>query len=201
MELQDKGFVILKNVLGPSEVEIGLNCIKDTTANYSCMNKFVKDTFLFQIGKQLNWSRPICTKYRVSDGNNSSDASAFHRDIICVPGTPSLPVYTCLIYFDKTNMEVIPGSHLNYFYKYSEMVGLFNKKQKITLVPGDILVFNSCLLHRGIFTEGLKHRRLLQVFEVFPNETIFNKLNKVIVHVPGKEIGRASCRERVYSSV
>ena len=50
-----------------------------------------------------------------------------------------------------------------------------------------MLVFRSMLLHRGIFTEGLENRRLIQVFDIFPSPSDYNTYAPKILHVPGNE--------------
>jgi hypothetical protein len=61
------------------------------------------------------------------------------------------------------------------------------ESRKLVVEPGDILLFNSSLLHRGIFTEKLEHRRVVQVFDVFLTESDFMKYSDRIVHVRGRE--------------
>lgn len=40
------------------------------------------------------------------------------------------------------------------------------------------------MLHRGIFTEHLPNRRLIQLFDIYPNENILNKVHNKILHIP-----------------
>jgi hypothetical protein len=49
-----------------------------------------------------------------------------------------------------------------------------------------MLIFHATLLHRGIFTEGQAHRRVLQVFDCFPSNDIYKQYNEKICHIPGK---------------
>ncbi len=60
---------------------------------------------------------------------------------------------------------------------------MFRKSITLTMSVGDILIFNSTLLHRGIFTEKLKNCRLIQVFDCFPNIILFTEFNNTIYHV------------------
>jgi len=91
------------------------------------------------------------------------------------------------MYLDKTVMEVIPGTHLTPFIPYSNMMETYAKIKRITLEPGDVLLFHSTLIHRGIFTEGLKHRRVIQIFELFSNRHDYEKYSDKIVYKLGDE--------------
>lgn len=45
------------------------------------------------------------------------------------------------------------------------------------------MIFHSGLIHRGIFSQGLNHRRLVQVFEVFPDASLMNDYKDRILHI------------------
>lgn len=49
------------------------------------------------------------------------------------------------------------------------------------------MIFYSCLLHRGIFTENKKHRRLIQVFDICKTPEEFDYYLNRSYHVPGDE--------------
>jgi hypothetical protein len=188
-ELHSRGFFLLKGALNPSEVEKGLSTIKDRDLDYSGMEQFVRGPFLGKINGAFSWST-VYTKYRVSDNNNSVDASAFHRDIFPINGAESAgapPVYTILTYFDKTVMEIIPGSHNELDMSYGLAVRRYFDAERLVIEPGDMLIFHATLLHRGIFTEKQVHRRVLQVFDCFPSNNIFQQYNEKICHIPGNE--------------
>lgn len=76
-------------------------------------------------------------------------------------------------------MEVIPGSH-----KYDNpccSIESYNNKKTIDIKRWDILIIHSNVHHRGIKYNN-KNRRVLQVFEVFPDkETYDNHLSKLVV--------------------
>jgi ectoine hydroxylase-related dioxygenase (phytanoyl-CoA dioxygenase family) len=84
-------------------------------------------------------------------------------------------------------MEVIPGSHTKLFMNFNDSIKSLGNRKKIYIEQGDILLFYSNLLHRGIFTENLTHRRLIQVFEIFPSTKSFNKYKNQILHIKGNE--------------
>jgi hypothetical protein len=103
--------------------------------------------------------------------NNSIDASVFHSDVYNYTGEEEIPLYTALCYLDKAKMELIPNSHKK---PNASPLEELNKATVIELNPGDILVFNSRMVHRGInFSNG--NRRLLQVFQIFPTRELYEQ--------------------------
>jgi len=49
----------------------------------------------------------------------------------------------------------------------------YQKKKILTIHRRDILIFHATLHHRGINYNKHEHRRLLQVFEIFPDKSIY----------------------------
>ncbi len=188
-ELETRGFIHFKKILAPNEISQGITAIRDKMLDYKVMEQFVTGPFFDKINKQFGWST-VYTKFRVSDNNNSVDASAFHRDIFPINdavNSTAPPIYTILTYFDKTVMEVIPGSHNQPQMSYGQAVRRFFDAERITIEPGDMLIFHATLLHRGIFTEKQEHRRVLQVFDCMPSQSLFAEYNEKICHIPGTE--------------
>lgn len=187
--LQESGYIHIKNSINPDKLSfIANNCIK-SKVNYTCIKNFVETTLTSNVNELLTWDM-VYTKFRVSNNNNSVDAAAIHRDINYQGGSPMdniSPCYTVLVYFDKTTMEIIPGSHKELHVSYSDAAANLKKIKRITVIPGDLFIFHSTLLHRGIFTEGLINRRLLQVFDVFPTKNDFILYSSKFLHVPGVE--------------
>jgi len=138
----------------------------------------------------MNWDADYI-KFRVSDNNNSSDASTFHRDLIAQQDV-FIPSFTCLSYLDTTVMEVIPKTHKKLFINIFNIVNIYSERVHIEINPGDMLLFYSSLLHRGIFTKNKNSRKLVQIFEVFPNNQLLNTYKDKILHVR---------REESYSSI
>lgn len=190
-QLETEGYYIMRNVLSESEIKHGLSCInkEGTQVIYSEIQTFIKGNMLNKVQNLLQWPLIDYVKYRVSDNNNSVDASGFHRDI-AYQGNDKFfvpPVYTCLTYFDRTVMELIPQSHKRQHYDLSDLYDLYNTKLNLEIQPGDILIFHSSMLHRGIFTQKLPHRRVIQVFEVFNSEKTLQEMIPRIMHVKGDE--------------
>lgn len=177
------GYILLRNVLSEDDINYGLSCMEnDNKVNYSILKDFI-DTIFFPIIQENVGviTEPKYVKFRFSNNNNSTDASTFHGDIYNHTNTELLPIYTCLCYFDDAQLEVIPGSH-----KYNNSgrsIDSFNKRKVLDIQRGDILVFHSNMHHRGVNYNKTGERRLLQVFEVFPDKKTYNEYapNLVIV--------------------
>jgi hypothetical protein len=182
MCLDKDGYVILKDVLNDQDVDKALHCADETgKINYGKMKQQFIDGCFFRAIKQAEprFSNPIYAKFRYSNNNNSTDASTFHGDIYNHSDEPILPIYTCLCYFDDAEMELIPGSHLK---NEVSTLDSFNKKIVNKLNRGDVLVFHSNIHHRGINFSKTENRRLLQVFDVFPDKKTYDShFDKLIV--------------------
>lgn len=190
--LNQLGFLVLRQALSPRGVQHGQRCMSnDKRVNYKCMLKFIDDYMMPEIDKALDWSS-VHVKIRASDNNNSSDAGSFHRDISQHHPGKIFPVFTCLSYLDVTTMELIPQSHLFPNMSHAQAIHMFAERIQVKLYPGDLLVFYSTLLHRGIFTENLPHRRLIQVFDVYPNRQTYEQFSPYVVHIPSSKDRMAS---------
>lgn len=193
MRLHQEGYVLFRNVLSPSQVREGMSCFRQKQVFYSSLRKFIDDAMMGVLRDRLQWNAPKYVKFRASN-NNNSDAGAFHRDVI--PHEHRLyPVFTCLTYFDQTTMELIPGTHLRHQGSIAEAISWYQRAQKVTIYPGDVLLFYSTLLHRGIFTEKIPNRRLIQVFEVFSSLADYNAIAPKICHVLGHETTQSSMNQ------
>lgn len=191
--LINDGFLLLPNVLTPKQIEYARSCMSNKNVKYNSMTYFIDEMMMKVIDQNLGWNKSTHLKYRASDNNNSSDAGSIHRDIFVrhmvnekeADQIASIPVYTCLCYLDRTVMELVPGSHRQAQMSFGQAWDRYwGNRQRVTISPGDLLIMHSTLLHRGIFTERLPHRRLIQVFEVFPSEEIKNWYLPNILHVP-----------------
>lgn len=179
MSLENDGYIIIKNNFNKNLIDNVKEHITKSSVDYSVIDSFIRNDMMKNVNKNMNWDTHY-TKYRVSNNNNSTDAAVFHRDLIYY--TEAYPIFTCLIYLDDTIMEVIPGSHNKIAMSYSELLSL--KPEQIKLGSGDILLFYSSLIHRGIFTENIGDRKLIQVFEVYKNKNDFNNYKDEILHIP-----------------
>ena len=172
-QLHDNGYIILNNTLSQHDLTYGLSCIENNKVNYGTLKYFIDHIFMRQISSTLSWN-PTYLKFRFSNKQNAKDASTFHSDVYNYTSDQTIPIYTALCYFDNAQMQVIPFSHLK------NQPTNFMARKTINLSPGDILVFHANLHHRGIFYNSGQFRRLLQVFEVFPDITYLPKLKTVL---------------------
>ena len=183
-KLNTEGFYHFKNALNKKSIDYGRKYITDKV-NYTKIEKLVFNDILNTVNNLTGLNLKI-TKYRVSNNNNSSDASGFHRDLQVMNNkiVSHLPIYTILLYLDANScMQLIPGSHVKYRMNILESLQYLNKSIELKLNPGDILIFHSSMIHKGIFYNGLVNRRLIQCFDCIPIEN-FNYYNNKILHLP-----------------
>ncbi len=172
--INNNGFLLLKNILTPEQLEYGLSSDNNGVVNYQLMKNFIDNIFIPTISSNTEFMPdPKYVKFRYSNNNNSKDASTFHSDVYNYSSTETIPIYTCLCYFDNTQLEVIPGSHKKAFRDNNISFTSYFKKIRINMGPGDILIFNSNLYHRGVDYKTKGDRRVLQVFDVFPDKKAF----------------------------
>lgn len=188
--LDKNGYVLFRNELSKEQINNGLKSIKKnnnkTQINYSELKKFIDTDFFGVINKNLGWNS-VYQKFKFSNKSNPRDASTFHSDIRNLDYGKTMPIYTCLIYFDDAILEIIPGSHKRI--PEDKTCYYFSNRTQLIMKEGDILVFNANLYHRGIFYNKSKstERKLLQVFDVYPNKEILNKYEKNYAVVITKE--------------
>ena len=178
--LKKEGYIHFKNVLNKNTVEFFNNNVGRNDVNYKSMDEVIKEVKKI-LYDNLDWES-IMTKYRVSNTHNKSDASYLHNDIrnVVLQQNISIPSYTVLMYGDKSQLQLIPKSHLNvhnsFIFSTYDLINL----KTIDVNPGDIIIFNSAIIHRGLFTKNTNNRRLLQIFEVFPTKELFDKYSVMI---------------------
>jgi hypothetical protein len=184
MNLNNDGYIIYRNKLSSEILQTYLSGYIDNKINYNILDSCVDETLNY-INMFNNWNS-IYSKYRVSNNNNSQDASIFHRDLICQKSNKLkfIPIYTCVIYLDKTKMSLIPKSHLNLSMNLYQAIESYNNSIIVDIFPGDILLFNSSLIHKGNFIGEMKNRRVVQIFDIFPNIEIFNIYKNRIYNIP-----------------
>lgn len=106
--------------------------------------------------------------YKGSDGNIFDKSTPWHRDYLIKTQTCKL-----LTYLDDNTLDVIPGSH-HVGDNYCDRLGADLRGpesggfhgdidvpyQAITTNPGDIIVFNHCIIHRTFNNTVRRNRRL-----------------------------------------
>jgi len=141
--INDEGYLILKGVLLPDQLQNGLNSDNSGIIDYKLMRDFIDNDFMPTISTNTDFMKnPKYIKFRYSNNNNSTDASTFHSDIYNFTDDEIMPIYTCLCYFDKTQMEVIPGSHKKQFHKENSSISSYNKKRLLTIEPSRYTYFS-----------------------------------------------------------
>jgi hypothetical protein len=164
------GYLLIPHVF--TEHELSCSFLHGDKVDYPATKQFIDQIFMEKVKQHTGMTDPKYVKFRMSNNNNSTDASTFHGDIYNHTSTEIMPIYTCLCYFDDARIEVIPGSHR--YHNRGWSISSYQKKVVLHIKRGDLLVFHSNLHHRGIgFGEG--DRRLLQVFEVFPDQSTYDE--------------------------
>lgn len=177
-DLDKNGYVLIPNPLSNQHKQNALSCIvnmhdNSTKIDYTRLNNFIDTDLIPNLNETFGWKAKY-VKYRFSNMQNSKDASTFHGDIYNFVNDDIMPIYTSIIYFDDAELEIIPGSHLKHNLSTSE---LYSNKIKIKINAGNMLVFHANMYHRGIFYKSIQpNRRILQVFDIFPNQKTFDEL-------------------------
>lgn len=189
--ISKNGYLHFPGFFKNDEVENIRTLIDNKLVNYPMMTDFITNNFMKRVDAQMNWNSKY-TKYRVSNNNNSSDASVFHRDVIRISDqNPEFnELYTCLTYLDDATMQVILDSHKDTQLSITKTIDNFSMRKTIDMKPGDVLIFHSTMLHRGIFDKikMSENRRLIQVFDVHPYIQNYYKFSEKILHMPSTGI-------------
>lgn len=185
--LEINGYIHFKDVLTPQELEYARRCYNKNKVNYKNIKIYIENIMFKPLSQYLKWD-PVCTNYRVSNNNNVADSCIYHRDIYCQdPDLEIIPSYTCLSYLDSTFLEIIPGSHTKLVMNIKETFNNYFKSIIIKVEPTDILIINSTILHRGIFTKIENNRRIIQAFELYPSYKLFMEHRNKILYVKGND--------------
>jgi len=180
--LTTQGYMIMRNVIPQYAIHDIRESIKGSRVNYWQNKEFIDLYIMPIVQSATRWESPNYYKFRTSNNNNSSDAGVFHRDLNNFTKTKEIwPIYTCICYIDGGIMELIPGTYktpvMNNFQCYKN----FLKIKIIHLDPGDLLLFHCLTIHRGIFSDKMTNRRLIQVFEIYPTNKIREKYSKKVI--------------------
>ncbi len=179
-DIHEEGYLFLPNLFSPNELQYGLSSVHENQIHYPTMKKFI-DHVMFPkiIDKSHVIKDTLYIKFRYSNHSNALDASTFHGDVYNHTNSKLMPLYTCLCYFDDAQLEVIPGSHK---YNKGSSTASYRKKKVLTMKQGDMLIFHANLHHRGIGYYKTENRRVLQVFEVFPDKKTYDEnISKTVI--------------------
>ena len=187
------GYLHLPGMLDEREVVEASSCFVGPSVRYAALSGWIRDTLLPTAGAAVGWVAPVCTKWRASNNNNSTDAAAMHRDLIPQAGATCAPaVCTVLCYLDGGVLEVVAGSHRRLKQSLPEALASAASTTKVAVCRGDIVIISSLLLHRGVFVGAPSERRLVQVFEVYPSEAAYWSAAPLVRHVPAPGSGIAA---------
>lgn len=178
-KLHQNGFMVIRGCVKPETIEQFRESVGKKDVNYKGISPVVYD--VKECLRELFGWESIMTKYRVSNQENKIDASFLHNDLKNVSRTNTpIPCHTVLLYGDKGRMQLIPKSH--HKTHISIIQAAYDLKNVITvdIEPGDLLIFNASLIHRGIFFNTNDNRRLIQFFEVYPNKETFEKFATMV---------------------
>lgn len=195
-KLYNDGYCHIQNVITKEKIAYGKNYVNDKV-NYIKLSNFINNglqTINATTGLELKIG-----KYRVSNNNNSIDAAGFHRDLQVLNDIKGpVPIYTVLFYLDdNSSMELIPKSHIHYRMSIMDSINDLNNIVTIKIVPGDILIFHASIIHKGIFYNTGKNRRLIQCFDCIPYN-YYDEYHSKILHLPCLNRCSSSMRNFLY---
>lgn len=180
-DMEEEGYLLLRGKMSDAKLQVGLSCTQGEQIDYTQMKYFIDRHFMPTIQENVRtMSSPTYIKFRYSDKTNATDAATFHGDIYNHSKAEVMPIYTALCYFDDAQLEVIPGSHRM---KKDWSFTSYQKRKVLTVRRGDILLFHANMHHRGINYQKTEHRRLLQVFDVFPDQKTYEEHSPNLVVV------------------
>lgn len=166
------GYVVLREFFGPSEVEAITRVFDVMMPNPGLQAQFADHSVDLMAWAMSGRVDKLVTEllgkgwlYKGSDGNVFERGTPWHRDYLINTRTCKI-----LTYLDPSTLDVIPGSHfvdgpfahlLNQALTWPEppTLGGFAEKDKVgndevpcvslSVVPGDVIVFNHNIIHRA----------------------------------------------------
>jgi hypothetical protein len=97
--MNDDGYIVLKHVLSPKQLQNGLRSDQHNVIDYKMMKQFIdNDIMPIVIQNTKFMKKPKYIKFRYSNNNNSTDASTFHSDVYDFTNNEIMPIYTCLLF-------------------------------------------------------------------------------------------------------
>nr|QFG74720.1 MAG: hypothetical protein [Megaviridae environmental sample] len=198
--LNNKGYIKLDNFVENTDLKNSLenNILKDLTINYTNYDVLIRE-LLSLLDKKMNWDSGAL-KYRVSSGkkiknSNAVDASNWHRDLKVSDKNNTPDIYTLVIYLDESDLGIIPQSHKISNKKYLQ------KSKIIHFNPGDAILFNANILHRGIYNFSKNRRLCIQIFDIFKSNNDYEKYKDDILTLPANtETSRYDMIQEYFSS-
>ena len=173
-KLEDNGYIHFLNSIGNLSLLKKSIVQNGTKIDNNVIKKFIDEQVVPIINAKMRWNMSY-SKFRFSDFQNLTDAGTFHSDVYNFTDTP-MQIYTIILYLDASELDIVPKTHING--EYSTLIN----KIKISMKPKDMLLFNAKMYHKGIPSNS-EHRRILQIFEIFPNPQIEYNLSPFLFTV------------------
>ncbi len=95
--LNENGYLLIKQCININDIKNAQNAITKINCDYNLINKYINESMIKNINKKFNWN-VYNIKFRVSNNNNSSDASGLHRDII-ITNNDNNKLFQFLLYY------------------------------------------------------------------------------------------------------
>lgn len=153
-DLDNLGFTIINNVLTDKEINKLVN--EDTTniKTYLLNNKKINYEIKKLLGNKYQFQDYIFVikKSKIHTCHRDYNGSFFNKNL-------KHESYTAIIYLEEMSkcLGVIPKSHLN---KNSYGFNLVNKVENLECKKGDMIIFNSNLIHVGTLLEKQDNLRI-----------------------------------------
>lgn len=176
-ELNENGYYIFKNMINEEEIINSLNSFKNNLVNYNKLkDEFIDKSILKNVNQSIN-TNLLNIKFKVSHskGNNK-----FRRNLEIKNEQDRVPIYTILTFLDGGNIEVFPGTNKKSVYNNFKLTRDFEMIKRIKLNSGDVIIFESTLIHR---IKLLNTRTYIQLFDTVLESDIDYYLEHIL-HVP-----------------
>ena len=194
--LKTQGYYIFENLLSKDTISKAQTHVVDNKVNlFKLKNEILEPHIIDPVGKELN-KKLINMKFRISNNNNATDAGMFHRDIHNYSNTETTRIFSILSYLDGGYMELVPSSNNHKKMSIPQAIHFYQKRKRLFLNPGDVLIFDATIIHRGIFYKKQADRRLIQLFDCVFKED-FDHYMKTIVHVPCRDQCNGTMAENI----
>ena len=156
--LKEDGFITFKNILSEEEIKDLLEKSQNNNykyiKNYLIQNKKIESIYKNLLGDEYQYQDYIFVIKRscIHTCHRDGNGDFFNKD-------QQNPSYTIIIYLEdmEKSLGVIPKSHMNV---NSFNVNLTNPVINLSCKKGDIIIFNSNLLHIGTINDNDDHFRI-----------------------------------------
>jgi hypothetical protein len=174
--LDNLGFTIINNVLTDTEINKLANEDIKNIKTYLLTNKKINNKIKKILGKEYQFQDYIwiIKKSKVHTCHRDNNGSFFNKN-------QKHESYTAIIYLEQMSkcLGVIPKSHLN---KNSYNFNLVNRVENLECKKGDMIIFNSNLIHVGTLLEKKDNLRIqlkISHKDDIPTLSYYQNFNKI----------------------